>query len=1597
MWGGRVWILKYSIYCATSDNFFDKADANKFEIEELYEFYKNDYRHIDHSIDSCRNCALPKRFLEDKELIRDAKLVQNGTKALEDYEYLTRCRICIVLGLRPPQFTTNDAQYYENMTQQALQQPYQLNVPNPPTHNHPTHSSSKKPDSRTFQSSRHHNNLTSNRRTRAPNFGARATSLPSAPFVPSNQPSLSLLQPQQMQQSQSPSSNHVEWTDLMSDDDDDSGSIRNYDELKEKPIQMPVFRRTKYSNQIPNYVFTDDAISRMTTDDATKQCNTFVFDTNYNLRNWRSDAAQAVNRNTSLTPSAKTSLLTKLTMNPTVDFTDAQYTRNFLNPETTDEPALQQRSFLDPASDSVISYATEANYETMHIVHLLGKNFTQDFDTCASIDIAFDCPTEIIQKYGNAMLTELFLQIGGNYHEIETNDIIGRRIYKPDTEWRRERVAKTRRSKRYLERVMNQNQSQSESKSENLSEDDAMDGSNKRSENDILEELELETLDYDIALKRRDHKLYHVRNQLDELSREITGLDSEFCVMKDGLVQFSEPAKEYNHVTFYFNKHGKFMQQFNDICAALTPDLNKYLVEPVPTNPINLDHSDEKDTLMTETNQNQIRTTNGENNNNNNKSNNIKLFDPITGIEMINIGDREDPLNVPNLNDPNFRYNTSNINNSELAKSLKFTNDKKKLNIELRNRSTEIEIQLNLPRNQYNDAGDQFKIFNIVKRLQNQHNYQIDRKNAIAKQLNEKNRKNGNNNVIYEYYPRFDADLVEAWRHKQSNFNEREKQVDDFNIKTKDPSKRKSKNHLYKDKVSIKVLSHHSNDVPPKLEFIGKTINLYQVDKDMDEIDRTIVEKIHLCKRCHSVICQPNYCPNFVEIRNAREKEKRNDPRLRRHRTVLNICKRCSYIAGHWKTFGACDKNIDEIKCRNCGGNHRTMEKLKCPLIQALAARILVFPEAFIMNSKFAFANNPNHRNMSIWEPKKVDITPTPKNWKQWHTKQALVDTVYNEALNLIELQRNNYLRVFNCKKAALTQAVDDKMKRLLETTPIPHDPNGNDKVLSKYYISSSLPRSNVLIYYNRRFQILSMQQAREDEKKREKKQMETIKLRYFDQNESYKSYKYRRRKRKKKKKRDEPNLYLNNNTKNDRNDRNDRNDGNNGNNFNQNTNTNNNETNSNLHNNNRNDGTKNNISDNSNLNNDGTNEINEMNAMNAINEMNVMNIMNETNETNEMNGINEANEKSNTPNQNAKKAKNDNKQTNVIKKNRKKAHKQTNVENKHQKKAIIKLNDKQKNKNRKDINMGKKQLPTSWKKKQNNNNQIKGKSDVNKQKVVTNRSKTGTNKSKTDTNRNKTVTNKNKTSSKLSSKTSSNYNNNNKSTNNNIKFNNNNNNSNERRNKRALNEQQQQLIAQFTTENQNQMQVLRQQQLACINFNQGKNKTRKKRINKSDPMYGHETSSESDSDDEDMIIPPNLIQRQLSQHQIESTIVAMQRRYQPQPNLPTNSRSSVVSNTLENENQLESNMTSIQPRLQKLQTMATLQTGITFQTPVPPGVIPPQPIPAAPNIYGPNQNVLQHSLARASTGFKNAATANIPHLDIYQSDAVPLGTANRQ
>ena len=274
-------------------------------------------------------------------------------------------------------------------------------------------------------------------------------------------------------------------------------------------------------------------------------------------------------------------------------------------------------------------------------------------------------------------------------------------------------------------------------------------------------------------------------------------------------------------------------------------------------------------------------------------------------------------------------------------------------------------------------------------------------------------------------------------------------------------------------------------------------------------------------------------------------------------------------------------------------------------------------------------------------------------------------------------------------------------------------------------------------------------------------------------------------------------------------------------------------------------------------------------------------------------------------------------------------------------------------------------QHQTSWKKKQTNeNNKSKNK-----------RADANTNKSP---NNNKTPTNKSKTPN-------TNKNNNDNSFN-----------LNSRRNRRILNEDQQQLVEQFANENTNQMQALPHRQLQCINLNQTK-RGKGRRFDKSHPMYDHQTSSESDSDDDDVSALPNPLHRQLTQHQIESTIVAMQQMYQQQPIPPTNPRSGVNTTTFENEFKLGSNLTSIQPRLQNLQSHATMQTGLNFCAPVPTGAIPTDPIPAAPNIYGLNQNVLQHSIARASTGFMNAATANIPYINIYQSAAAPTGAAKHQ
>ena len=161
---------------AVNDNFYSKATADKHELDHL-EYYNNDCRHVDHNIDNCNKCALPKHYLDDNELLANAALIRDQQKHLQDFDFLTRCKLCVVLGLRPPQPTSNDIQHYDKMAQEIMRQPVQ--------------STSNRINSRTYSPPYHQRDLTTNQQPRIRRSGARATSLPTAPLpLPNGAPLL---------------------------------------------------------------------------------------------------------------------------------------------------------------------------------------------------------------------------------------------------------------------------------------------------------------------------------------------------------------------------------------------------------------------------------------------------------------------------------------------------------------------------------------------------------------------------------------------------------------------------------------------------------------------------------------------------------------------------------------------------------------------------------------------------------------------------------------------------------------------------------------------------------------------------------------------------------------------------------------------------------------------------------------------------------------------------------------------------------------------------------------------------------------------------------------------------------------------------------------------------------------------------------------------------------------------------------------------------------------------------------------------------------------------------------------------------------------
>ena len=791
--------------------------------------------------------------------------------------------------------------------------------------------------------------------------------------------------------------------------------------MKEDVEQQPMFLQKNSNDFLPNYLINDPDMARMTTKNEAEQAKTYILDTNKFIQDWSCNIENAVERNTTLSPHAKSSLTIKLSQANYLKFTDSQICRNYLNPEMTDDSNLKAHKFWDQASDQNIHYLTNNLYENMHTVCLLGRNHRQDFNQCAAIDIAFTGKIQDIKANAYALFSELALRIGGNWFLLHHSDIIGFRIFLPQTEWLLRKQAQTKRTKNYLAkakaRLSDNNNNNDNNLNDNKSEQSEPDS------NDISDakQVPLDKLNYVDALKIKDHKLYHVSNQLNAEDRKKVGLNEDFCIIKNGLIQFNEKAKEYNHITFYLNRHGHFLQQVTDVESFLRPDLDRYINGSSEIKSDEIDeNSDVKMNVINDNNNNTIRQSRSISPNCNISGaslfneNVIPTIDAKTGrcinvANTVSIGNDGASLQVPNIDNIhqlNLKQPISQTTSQEFLDSLKFVPNKKDLQIDFRNKTSRIEVKLNLPQNQFHDEGDQFKLFKELKHLINQYNFQCTRHNAKANYLNSLGLTTG---LIYPTLQPCTAAIQSVWRHKKPRFDENNARIDAFNAKQKNPANFESKKSLFRDTCSVIFISRDGKDIPSQLQFTGKIIKLIQVDSDKDEMDTCIEECMQNCKGCLGYMCPPNYCQKWNDVQKEREAIKAANDEMRWMRTMNKTCTRCGKIGGHWMHSFRCS---EPIRCVNCGGKHRSTSMKECPMAQCLAARIMTFKKPFIMNSKYAYINDASYFGMKNWIPTKSFITPTPNNWQSWHTKQALVDFIYDESMARLQLQRNEYERI---------------------------------------------------------------------------------------------------------------------------------------------------------------------------------------------------------------------------------------------------------------------------------------------------------------------------------------------------------------------------------------------------------------------------------------------------------------------------------------------------------------------------------------------------------------------------------------------------------
>ena len=403
-----------------------------------------------------------------------------------------------------------------------------------------------------------------------------------------------------------------------------------------------------------------------------------------------------------------------------------------------------------------------------------------------------------------------------------------------------------------------------------------------------------------------------------------------------------------------------------------------------------------------------------------------------------------------------------------------FCSKKANTNIMINNPQNDIQIQMRLPQNQFNDEGDQFRLYENITSIFRIYNESLDIRNQ---QINNHNKLKPIN-----------VNIKNIYRHKQNNYQKRK---EDFERRQKQspPDFKLSKKSLFRDKVTITLSNCNYNDIPDMIDMGGSSIKIEKIGIELDEVDIAIRKYCHQCPTCLGYTCPKNECVYYqAEDEKRRQYQERSrDPRIKNMKRMGRGCYNCGEIGGHWLSRDW--KCPNHKYCKHCGSSdHSSKVNCRCPVASGIAIRCEMYNEAFVMNTR-EFKNNNNNKSFNIddicnkWKPKHILVTPSMYNVFTWKTKQTQCDQIYEQSI------RNWKLHQINCRKISHYHKSNYISKTIQDV-----DNNEND-YNPKQYI-----RNNEQILFERiRYEQLQYEKKNKDKRRKKLANNEYLKQRIID------------------------------------------------------------------------------------------------------------------------------------------------------------------------------------------------------------------------------------------------------------------------------------------------------------------------------------------------------------------------------------------------------------------------------------------------------------------------------------------------------------------